>query len=161
MGMSQKLERHRFRLLRNILQRLDLQPPENIPRPPLSPLPQFLVTSPHDQPQPQNPFRHLQTGLVSGRQDDFEFRSLSCVDELDWAVIRSAVARREPDTKQRRTWVICPEELPHQNNTPLFNLANYFDFLANARGSELPDNLVGNNVLYGEAVTSTQTQLTL
>jgi hypothetical protein len=159
--MSQKLERHRFRLLRHILWCLGLQSPVNIPRPPLSPLPQFLVTSPHDQPQPQNPFRHLQTGLVSGRQDDFEFRPLSWVDEMDWAVIRSAAARREPDTRQRRTWVICPEELPDQSNTPHFNLANYFDFLANARGNELPDTLLGNNVLYGEAVTSTQTQLTL
>jgi hypothetical protein len=67
------------------------------------------------------------------------------VEELDRAVIRSAAARLEPDTKQCRTWVTCPEELPNQNNTPLFNLANYFDFLANARGSELPDNLLGNN----------------
>jgi hypothetical protein len=167
--MSQLLERRRFLVLADTLRHLSLQPASDvIPRPPLSPLPQFLVTSP-GQRRPENPFARLsREGNVQGEQENFEFQSLSWATASNWAVvkreavIRGRAAQREASTRQNCTWVICPPEgLPSQVfHTPLFNLASYFDLLANARGPRVPSLLLGNNVLYGEAVTSTQTQLT-
>lgn len=165
MGIVQKLERHRFRVLRHTLRHLNLQPaPEAIHQLPLSPLPQFLVTTPSQpQPRPQTPFAHLPAGVVSGECEDFELKPLSWAIKSDWAVVRRKAAHHcERATRPRRIWVVCSEELPQQwSHTPHFNLANYFKLLGNARGRQLSNTLLGNNLLYGEAVTSTQTQLEL
>lgn len=164
MRMPQKLEMYRFAVLRHTLRQLNLQPaPEGVPRPPLSPLPQFLVSLPtsyHGRPS-QNLFAHLRPGVVSGEHETFVFRSLSGVTPPEWTVIKERAAHhRETAPRDHRTWVICPGPLPDQQfYTPHFNLARYFELLGRARGHQ-PNNLIGNNVLYGEAVTSTQTQLT-
>ena len=160
----QKLERYRLRVFRHTLLYLKLQPaPEIVPRPPLSPLPQFLVSAPTSylRQRPYNPFAHLRPGVVSGEHEVFEFRPFPWVTAPNWAVIRDRAAHHcEPATGGRRIWVICPEELPDRSSyTPHFNLARYFELLENARGHQLPSYPLGNNVLYGEAVTSTQTQL--
>src|SRR5258708_33611232 len=125
MGMPQKLERYRLRVLRYTLQDLDLQPPpEDFPRPPRSPLPQFLVSLTLHR--PHNPFGHLQPGVVSGGYETFEFRSLSSVAPSIWADIRERAAHHTV-ASERRIWVLCPEGLPDQSVcTPHFNLARYF-----------------------------------
>ena len=165
MGTPQRLERNRLAVLGHTLQHLNLQPaPEGVPRPPLSPLPQFLVSLPTPQhgPPSQNVLAGLRPGVVSGGYETFAFRSLSGVTRPDWTVIRErATHHRETAPGDHRIWVLCPGELPDQQfYTPYFDLARYFDSLGSARGHQLPKNLVGNDVLYGEAVTSTQTQLT-
>ena len=161
MGMPQRLERYRLRVFRHTLWYLNLQPAsEDVPRPPLSPLPQFLVTSHHTL-RPEYPFPRLRLGVVSGEHEVFEFRSLSQLTAPNWAVITERAAHhREPATGERRICVVCPGELPDRSSyTPHFNLARYFDFLGNARGDQLSNYPLGDNILYGEAVTSTQTQL--
>ena len=164
MRMPQRLEKNRLAVLKHTLRQLNLQPPpEGVPRPPLSPLPQFLVsfsTTHHGRPS-QSLLAHLRPGVVSGGQETFVFRSLSGVTPPDWSVIRERAAHhRETAPGDHRIWIICPGPLPDQQfYTPHFNLARYFELLGNARGHQ-PNNLIGNNVLYGEAVTSTQTQLT-
>ena len=162
MGMPQKLERYRFRVLRHTLSQLKLQPgPENVPRPPLSPLPQFLVTTPtlHNG-RPTILFAHPPPREVSGGEEFFEFRPLAGLTLANWAVIRQRAAHGQAGG-DHRILVICPGELPHQPSyTPYFDLTHYFELLGAARGPRLPSNLLGNKVLYGEAVTSTQTQLT-
>jgi biotin--protein ligase len=159
MRVLQKFERRRFCLLRITLQYLNLQPAANlIPQPPLSPLPQFLITL---SPQKRRLFAHLQNCPVLGEQEVFEFQPLSWANASNWVAIKSKAAHRESDTRQRRTWVICSEEVPDQNNIPLFNLASYSSLLGKARVRWRSNSLIGNHVLYGEAVTSTQTQLTL
>ena len=158
--LLQKLERRRFRVLRETLRHLNLESaPEVIPQPSLSPLLQYLVSTPTSRHQrPQNPFSHLQASVIPGEHEDIEFQPLSWVTAPDWA--GRAAPLRGTTTRQRRIWVICPAELPHRwSRTPHFNLAGYFELLGNARGHS--NSFLGNNVLYGEAVTSTQTQLTL
>ena len=155
--LLQTLECRRFRVLRETLQRLELQPAAEITPQRSSPL-QYLISTPTSR--PQNPFSHLQTSVVSAEHEDFEFQPLSRVNASDWA--RGEARRREATTRQRHIWVICPAEVPHRwSRAPHFNLASYFELLGNARGNWRPNTFLGNNVLYGEAVTSTQTQLTL
>lgn len=157
--LPQKLERRRFRVLRETLRHLSLELASEV-TPRQSPL-QYLVSTPTPRHlRPQNPFSHLQAGVVSGEHEDVEFRPLSWVTASDWAA--RAAPHRETATRQRRIWVICPAELPHPwSRTPHFNLASYFELLGTARGHQRSNSSLGNNVLYGEEVTSTQTQLTL
>ena len=159
--LPQKLEQHRFWVLSETLQHLDLDldlASEVIPQRSFL---QYLVSTPTPRHRrPQNPFSHLQAGVVSGEHEDFEFRPLSWVNASNWAA--RAAPLRETATRQPRIWVICPSELPHPwSHTPHFNLASYFELLGNARGHQRSNSFLGNNVLYGEEVTSTQTQLTL
>jgi biotin--protein ligase len=156
---SQPLEYGRFRVLRETLQRLDLQTAsETTPQRLFSPRLQYLISTPTSR--PQNPFSHLQTRVVSAEHEDFEFQPLSWVTASDWA--RRAAHHREANPRQRCIWVICPAEVPHQwSHAPHFNLTSYFELLASARGHWRPNTFLGNNVLYGDTVTSTQTQLTL
>jgi len=155
--LSQTLDCRRFRVLRETLQHLELQPAAEV-TPQRSPPLQYLISTPTSR--PQNPFSHLQTSVVSAEHEDFEFQPLSWVTASDWA--RREARHREATTRQRRIWVICPAEVPHRwSRTPHFNLASYFELLGNARGNRRPNTFLGNNVLYGETVTSTQTQLTL
>ena len=151
--LSQQLERRRFRLLRGTLEHLNLDLASEITsQRSLSPLLQYLISAPTQR--PQNPFSHLQNCIVSAEHEDFEFQPLSWVAAPGWD--GSATIR------QRLIWVICPAEVPHRwSRTPHFNLASYFELLGNARGRWRSNTFLGNNVLYGEAVTSTQTQLTL
>ena len=157
--LSQTLERCRFQVLKETLRDLKLQlASEMNPQRSISPLLQYLISTP--TPRPQSPFLHLQTGLVSAEHEDFELQPLSRVTASDWA--RRVARYSETATRQRRTWVICPTGVPHQwPHARQFNLTNYFEFLGNARGHWRSNTFLGNNVLYGEAVTSTQTQLTL
>ena len=160
--LFQKLERRRFRVLRETLRHLNLESaPEVIPQRSLSPLLQYLVSAPTSRHQrPENPFSRLQASIVSGEHDDVEFQQLSSVTASDWA--GGAAPHYATTTRQRCIWVICPAELPHRwSRTPHFNLAGYFELLGIARGRQRSNSFLGNNVLYGEAVTSTQTQLTL
>jgi len=155
--LLQTLECRRFRVLRETLQHLGLQHAAEITPRRSSPL-QYLISTPTSR--PQNPFSHLQTSIVSAEHEDFEFHPLSWVTSPDWA--RREARHHEATTRQRRIWVICPAEVPHQlPRTPHFNLASYFELLGNARGNCRPNTFLGNNVLYGETVTSTQTQLIL
>jgi len=104
---------------------------------------------------------HLPSGEVFGGRETFDFRLFSQLNPPEWQAIRDwAANHHEAENERRRIWV-CPDQLPDQRLfTPLFKLAKYFDLLRNARGSQPSDNLIGNIVLYGKAVTSTQTQLT-
>ena len=159
--LSQKLEQRRFRVLRETLRHLNLESaPEVIPQRSLSPLFQYLINAPTSRYQrPQNPFSHLQASVVSGEHQDVEFLQLSSVTTPDWA---GGAAHRETTTRQRCIWVICPAELPRRwSRTPHFNLTGYFELLGIARGRQRSNSFLGNNVLYGEAVKSTQSQLTL
>ena len=157
--MSQTLEFCRFRVLKETLRDLNLQlASEIIPQRSISPPLQYLISTPTSR--PQNPFSHMQPGIVSAEHEDFEFQPLSWVTASDGA--RTVARHSERTTRQRRTWVICPAGVPHQWPHALqFNLTNYFELLGNAREQWRSNTFLGNNVLYGKAVTSTQTQLTL
>ncbi|GAA5928180.1 biotin--[acetyl-CoA-carboxylase] ligase BPL1 [Sporobolomyces koalae] len=95
-------------------------------------------------------------GLVD-RNDTFVLHPASSFDSL----VRAARARKgtvEPEELQKEHKLVCvyDEHLPPASSTPLFNVPLYFSKLAQA-SHERPS--VGQVLLYGEVVTSTQTML--
>jgi hypothetical protein len=132
----------------------------------LEPLPQFLTSNPskpsavatilhnlaHDIPE-SHPIQFSDT------HDNFRFHQFSD---------RENVLRKEQGDIQStgyRSIIICPDgRLPERHLMPSFDLAVYYQALSEARkGNEIPDQedawSIGDVVLYGEMVTSTQTML--
>ena len=60
---------------------------------------------------------------------------------------------------QQLIWVISPDQIPPAEVTPCFNIASYFEELAQARGTDEVSCEFGHHLLYGEAVRSTHSQL--
>lgn len=56
-------------------------------------------------------------------------------------------------------WVVSPHRIPQQDVTPLFNIGLYFIELVKARRDDQVSDQFGRYLLYGEAVTSTHSQL--
>lgn len=160
----QEKERRRRGLLRSTLALLDLDVSDE-PAPPPQLLP-LVLTSP-------NPTLMANTAasLASKCKSD-DVGSILLDDRNDCFALHPATyitalfdkARARPgssDVDVLRTTVkdiaIFTEHLPSRTLTPLFDLAKYYEELARAAGTNEP--AFGNVLLYGEAVTSTQTML--
>lgn len=164
-GESRHQEKERLRrgLLRSTLALLDLDVSDE-PAPPPQLLPLFL-TSPNanliNTTAASIAGKAKQVDgsiLLDDRNDCFALYPSSSIVDL------FAKSRSRPgssDVEILRTTVkdiaICTEGLPLRSHTPLFDLAKYYEELATAGATPSPT--FGNIVLYGEAVTSTQTML--
>lgn len=133
----------------------------------LQPLPQFLTSNPSKGPfavatisynlAPDVPESHpIQ---FSDAHDNFSFHHFSDREN----VLREA--QEGIQSTGYRSIIICPDgRLPERHLTPSFDLAVYYQALSEARkGNETLDQQdawsIGDVVLYGETVTSTQTML--
>lgn len=133
------------------------------------PLPQFLTSHP-SKPTIVSQITDLIAAPSSGTQlsvfedgnDTFHFHRLtesrSLVQDIREKTIPS------DDFKQPKHIIVCTNEIPAREETPLFDLGLYYEALSTARTKRGdPPNAepwsFGEALLYGEVVTSTQTLL--
>ena len=138
------------------------------------PLPQFLTSTPKKStlvsrvmdgiaaPEPGS-----RLSVFKDTNDEFHFHALQeSFELLESARAKSASEERsDPATWQPKHVLVCLDgSLPPQELTPLFDLRTYYEALATAQekegsvGTAKPWRM-GEVLLYGEAVTSTQTML--
>lgn len=130
------------------------------------PQPQFLTSN------PSKPFA-VATILRNFASDVLESRPIELTDAHDTFLLhhfsdREKVlheARESGQSTAHQSIIICTDgRLPEQHLTPSFDLGRYYQALSEARkGDEASDKQdawsVGDVVLYGEVVASTQTML--
>jgi biotin--protein ligase len=165
-------------LFRSLLSDLNLHlpPPSDLPSSAdLAPLPQFLTSIPPHMDGTSPPkfivtsilrgfFPHAQTsthlsGNVKDIEDTFNFLSLNA----EWA--RDLLQGKKPpvpaEENEKHILVCLDGALPSKDDTPHFSLQVYYDTLRKLRGgyaSEDPQGWgIGEALIYGERVTSTQT----
>ncbi|KAJ7845897.1 biotin-ligase [Mycena leptocephala] len=164
-------EHRRLNLMKHTLLLLGLQVPEDsatICRP----LPQFLAShfiKPHIVSLIANSIAAPQPGTelsaFEDANDKFRFLVLSDSGPLLRDSRRAATTRTDPSTWQPKHTIICPDgQLPDHEQTPLFDIGLFFSALSSARKKdEVSEDAepwgIGDALLYGEAVTSTQTML--
>ena len=152
-------------MFKQTLQTLRLVPINpNLPLPPKFPFPQLLVSRPNrTQPnltQPENAFGGLWN--LNGRpppfrdaSETFQILPPAHAEPQKWAELQE----RSQSSPRQIIWVISPHEIPLAEVTPCFNIASYFEELAQARGADQVSCEFGHHLLYGEAVRSTHSQL--
>jgi biotin--protein ligase len=164
-------EHRRLNLMKHTLLLLGLQVPEDsatICRP----LPQFLAShfiKPHIVSLIANSIAAPQPGTelsaFEDANDKFRFLVLSESGPLLRDSRRAATTRTDPSTWQPKHIIVCPDgQLPDHEQTPLFDIGLFFSALSSARKKdEVSEDAepwgIGDALLYGEAVTSTQTML--
>ncbi|KAJ7084019.1 biotin-ligase [Mycena belliarum] len=164
-------ESKRRTLMKDTLLLLGLQVPEAIPSL-CSPLPQFLAShfiKPSIVTAITNsiaaPHSGAQLSAFDDTNDKFHFHLLGESGPLVRDTRLAATTRTDPSTWQPKRIIICPDgQLPDHEQTPLFDLALFFSALSAARKKEgVPEDVepwaIGDALLYGEAVTSTQSML--
>lgn len=170
------LEEKRRNFLQTIVQQLGLQIP-NSTLPISHPLPQFLTGHPQ-HPDIVSQITELLTltpssvsgssGVFDDANDVFHFYTLESAPSLmqECRDRSTDPSLSSPDEGQRSKHIIsCANgQLPDPKLTPLFDFKSYFDALPSATNqSDLPENewpwRLGEALLYGEVVTSTQTML--
>ncbi|KJA23815.1 hypothetical protein HYPSUDRAFT_65936 [Hypholoma sublateritium FD-334 SS-4] len=139
------------------------------------PLPQFLSGTP-GKPAivtqimdaiASTPQLGSQITLFTDENDEFHFHALAESADLLESTRKAARVPSDPATWQPKHIVVCPDNaLPPTSATPLFDIALFFAALASAReAAALPAQGagavwgMGEALIYGEAVTSTQTML--
>ena len=167
-------EKLRIKLLRATLTRLGLKVPADA-EPAYSssrPLPQFLTSTPEKPtivsqildaiaaPQPGT-----QLTTFKDANDEFYFHPLQESSDLMRSSREAANTTSDPSTWQPKHIIVCKDgALPEREVTPLFDIALFYKALAAARNkidirkTSQPWG-VGEALLYGEAITSTQTML--
>jgi biotin--protein ligase len=162
-------EQRRLALLRSTLLSLNLQPPPS-PEKVSHPLPQYLTSHPSKptivskimdsiaMPSPGS-----QLSVFGGGDDTFHFHRLEESESLV-TDIRNSPQSSDPSKWQPKHIILCLDTLPSRNHTPLFDIELYYESLSAARAKEgSSDNAIpwgmGEVLLYGEIVTSTQTLL--
>ncbi|KAJ6590965.1 biotin-ligase [Mycena vulgaris] len=164
-------EHRRQSLMKNTLLLLGLQIPEasaTLCRP----LPQFLAShfiKPHIVSLITNsiaaPHPGTQLSTFEDTNDKFLFHILPESGPLIRDTRLAATTRTDPSTWQPKHIIVCPDgHLPDHEQTPLFDLGLFFSALSAARkkdgvSEDAQPWAIGDALLYGEAVTSTQTIL--
>ncbi|KAF9563855.1 biotin-ligase [Agrocybe pediades] len=166
-----KFDKLRRQLIRTTLSQLGLQIPEekqSITRP----LPQFLTASPS---KPDIISRTLeaiaapqsgeQLTVLKDSNDEFYFYPLQEGPERLQAARKKSQTPSDPSTWQPKDIVVCRDgKIPSSDLTPLFDVELYYQTLAALREkaglkSSSESWGIGECLLYGEVVTSTQTML--
>jgi biotin--protein ligase len=168
----ESLEVGRRKLLKATLIQLGLQIPEREEGKSIArPLPQFLTSTPTKPHIVSTIIQALspssQLGNFKDANDTFEFVSLADSSKLLEETRANVFTPSDPSTWQPKHIVLCSNgELPPRKLTPLFDLDLFFRSLAIAREHKNlttdPESTswgVGEALLYGEAITSTQTML--
>ncbi|KAI3618594.1 biotin apo-protein [Moniliophthora roreri] len=158
-------ELRRLRLLQLTLTALGTQASfvESTPRP----LPQFLVSQPTIQSAVSAVLKALETSVgsvIEDANDNFHFHTLAEA-ELVLQRARQEDVSEDPATWQPKRIIVCPNgKLPESTVTPIFDVSLFFRALTEARSCMGHKSTgkpwgFGDVLLYGEAVTSTQTML--
>ncbi|KAJ7253033.1 biotin-protein ligase [Mycena haematopus] len=164
-------DHRRFNLMKNTLLLLGLQIPEQADAV-CRPLPQFLAShfmKPHIvsliTSSVAAPKLGTELDTFKDTNDKFRFHVLSDSASLIQQTRRTAATRTDPSTWQPKYIIVCPDgQLPDREQTPLFDLGLFFSALSSARKKEqFSEDVepwgIGDAMLYGEVVTSTQTML--
>ena len=151
---------------------VDFKPPSVSSLPPTHVLPQLLLAPPQNRTilsailaalgAPAHPALGGAAHVIKDAADTFHFEAFA-PDVLEQA-------RTHEDGEQvRRVLVLAPGQLPSNKITPLFDVRGYYDALRKARKHEEPPTSekakdeegwgLGEALLYGEVITSTQTML--
>ncbi|KAF8960903.1 biotin-ligase [Flammula alnicola] len=164
----------RTKLLTTTLLELGLQLPQETEKEQsiTRPLPQFLTSTPG---KPTIVFQitdavaapraGVQLTSVKDANDEFYFHPLQESSDLLKSTREEAKTSSDPSTWQPKHIIVCQDgALPERELTPLFDLDLFYNALSSARENQgLPTSSepwgMGEALLYGEAVTSTQTLL--
>ncbi|KAG6867943.1 hypothetical protein C0993_009255 [Termitomyces sp. T159_Od127] len=164
-------EKRRLNLIKATLLALSLRLPSIDESPVSRPLPQFLVSAPGKPtivptitdlvaaPSPGS-----QLSVFEDENDTFHFHhSIESATVLQNAR-EGTSAVEDPSQRQPKHIILCPTSLPDHDQIPLFDLDSYFESLSSARKAlgcrDASDTWgIGEALLYGEVVTSTQTML--
>lgn len=161
-------ENSRRNLFRTTLTKLGIQLPFSELTRTARPLPQFLVsatTKPTIVSQILNalatPSPGTQLSIFKDNNDTFHFHPLSNSADVLQDARTKAETPSDPSTWQPTHIIVCSDgQLPHRELTPLFDLDLFFKSLSAARAEHDEKSEtwgLGEALLYGEAVTSTQT----
>ena len=152
---------------------------------PRRPLPQFLLHPPGNRHIAETVLRGLGLpnataessddsvlGVIKDTADTFHFHKVATLEDAARLMAEarevSAAGTSSPHAAMAMTdvprivVVLPPDVLPARDLTPQFDARKYFDVLASVRGDKVSDADnwgMGEALLYGEAVTSTQTML--
>lgn len=166
-------EKRRIKLLRTTLTQLRLQVPAETQdaHSTSRPLPQFLTSTP-EKPTIVNQILNTlaaaqpatQLTVFKDANDVFYFHPLQESLDLLRSIREASKTTSDPSTWQPKHIIVCKDgALPEKDMTPLFDVALFYNALAAARKIELPKTSepwgMGEALLYGETVTSTQTML--
>ncbi|TFK75623.1 class II aaRS and biotin synthetase [Pluteus cervinus] len=164
-----KSEDGRKSLLKETLEALGLKLPVVDLGSVISPLPQFFTCNPQKPSILSVVVQALglslnQPATFEDANDNFSFQPLS---ERTSGEIQQLRAQQKPDPKEwqpKQVYLCSGGRLPPSQDTPLFDLGNYYESLAQARSREgtLSTTMpwgIGEVIAYSEAVTSTQTML--
>jgi len=163
-------EQRRFALIKSTLLSLGLQLPQSPEKVASYPLPQYLTSHP-SKPRIISqivdsiaaPSHGSQLSVFEDKGDTFNFHRL---EESEGLVkqARDICQSSNPSEWQPKHIILCSDALPDRTQTPLFDIGFYYESLSIARkregGSEIAVPWgMGEALLYGEVVTSTQTLL--
>ena len=166
-------EHSRTKFLKNVLQDLGLNIPDDPPSYLSShPLPLLLTSTRHCSAPLSRSIRAIFNlgqdleGLHKDANDDFQFRSFDSQHALEFLASSRKAAGADTNASEGRLKhiLVCKDGiLPDRQITPLFDLGAYYETIRRSRESiALTDGEdgswgIGEVVLYGEVVTSTQT----
>ncbi|TCD68669.1 biotin holocarboxylase synthetase [Steccherinum ochraceum] len=156
-------ERIRRALLEESLQQLGLKLPQKESSAWIHPLPQILTSSPASPSAVQAVIASLSSvqvdGIIKDEHDTFAFHTVT----EGKTVLQEARNSPSSETTIKHIITYPDGQLPSREDTPLFNISQYYADLAAARAkaTSLPPASwgIGEALLYGEVVTSTQTML--
>lgn len=163
-------EQRRLALLRNTLLSLNLQLPPSSEKVVSHPLPQYLTSHPSKPTIVSKimdmiamPSLGSQLSIFEDKGDTFHFHRLEESESLVME-IRDSPQSSDPSKWQPKHIILCSDTLPSRKHTPLFDIGLYYESLSAARKKEGSSDIalpwgMGEVLLYGEAVTSTQTLL--
>lgn len=160
----------RFDLLKTTLVSLGLRLPSTESETVVTgPLPQFLTSHP-SKPTIVSQITDLiaapspgtQLSIFEDDNDTFHFHHLAESRSLVQDIREKATP--SDDFKQPKHVIVCTNEIPAREETPLFDLGLYYEALSTARANQGDPPKAepwgfGEALLYGEVVTSTQTLL--
>jgi biotin---protein ligase len=163
-------EQRRLALLKSTLLILNLQLPHNSENVISHPLPQYLTSHPSKPTIVSKitdsiaaPLDGSQLSVFEDKGDTFHFHRLEESESL-MKETRENSQSSDPSKWQPKHIILCRDALPDKEKTPLFDLELYYKCLSAARKKEGGSEIavpwgMGEALLYGEAVTSTQTLL--
>lgn len=157
--------RLRLDLVRETLRLLGLKLPVDAPDLPSCPLPQILTSTPSKTDVVKQILESLEIvlpGKLEDANDTFYFYDHTEGQEILLG-LRSETASQEDD-RTKRVVVYTSGELPPASTTPLFDISRYYTYLDEARKKTQSPSVnsswaIGEALIYGEVVTSTQTLL--
>lgn len=163
-------EKSRCSLVRQTLLELGLRLPVAEVQQERRPLPQFLTSHPLKPTVVSRivdalaaPSPGSQLSIIEDSNDTFHFHPLRESPELLDKIRNDIHSSSDPSTWQPKHVIICPNgEIPDREQTPLFDIRMYYQALSDARTKEGISTSagpwgLGEALLYGEMVTSTQT----